>query len=771
MTGISVWWMAGVFSVVLGAQAQEGITSSVEDETYVVSNGLLTLRYVASDRQMQVVRAGKTVVHSVALWEEALGQSTAATFVSKATPMGEMKGISIQSSPDSPTRQSFFLAPGVPFLLVKAELFNAGAEPLERKTLVPFDAALDLGGDTGSLKWLGCDGLDPVSQGKTSYVFLTLADPATRQGVVGGWITHERASGIVSGSAEEGTIRLSARSEYGRVSVASGGLLEGETFALGFFEDVLDGLDAFAALTAKINNIVLPKDIPSGYCTWYHAGALNEKGMGKLAEFCAEQRLNEYGLTTLQIDDGWQIFSRDYTTHKPDGPYRSGMKATVDTIRAAGFRPGLWLIPFGWDAKSPTFAEHQDYFVHREDGSIYSVTWAGDCLDMTHPGAQALLKDTVRRAAQEWGYSYLKIDGLWSGIAALLLYPSPEYRDDGLGDAVFHDRTKTNLDAFRQGLRLVREAAGPDTYLLGCCIPQNMRSMGGSIGLVDGMRIGADISAEWKSIVGCIPMAARLYFWNGKVWYNDPDCLMVREPLTLDEARAWGSVIALSGQMNMNSDWIPGLPPERLDIIRRTMPNTGHVARPLDLLENNEPRRWHLRAEVHGTRRDIVGLFQWEDTGPATVRLELEELGLPTSPEAHYVGFDFWENQFIPAFSKGRDFEMRPGSCRVLAIEKVLERPQLISTSRHAAQLLAEVSDLRWEPDRKCLSGLSQVIAGDAYELRIHAGVYGMSAATVSPEDLASGVTISPREEKPFLRVGIASPQSRGVAWEIRFSE
>ena len=768
---IRVWLTAALAVAAATAQALDAVTASVQGDSYEVSNGLLTLRYVASERRMQVERGGKTVVHSVALWEEVLGQSTAAALVSKTAPLGEMQGISIQSSPDSPTRQSLFLAPGVPFLLVQAELFNAGTEPLERKTLVPFDAALDLGGDTGSLKWLGCDGLAPAPQGKTSYVFLTLADPATRQGVVGGWVTHERASGIVQGSVVDGTVRLSARSEYGRVSVAPGGLLEGETFALGFFEDVLDGLDAFAGLTAKINNIVLPKNVPSGYCTWYHAGALNETGMGKLAEFCAEQRLNEYGLTTLQIDDGWQILSRDYTAHKPDGPYRSGMKATADTIRAAGFRPGLWLIPFGWDAKSPTFAEHQDYFVHREDGSIYGVTWAGDCLDMTHPGAQALLQDTVRRAAQEWGYSYLKIDGLWSGIAALLLYPSPEYRDDGLGDAVFHDRTKTNIDAFRQGLRLVREAAGPDTYLLGCCIPQNMRSMGGSIGLVDGMRIGADISAEWKSIVGCIPMAARLYFWNGKVWYNDPDCLMVREPLTLDQARAWGSVIALSGQMNMNSDWIPGLPPERLEIIKRTMPNTGYVARPLDLLENNEPRRWHLHAEVQGARRDVVGLFQWDDTGPATVRLQLEALGLANEPGAQYLGFDFWENQFIPAFSVGREFELRPGSCRVIVLERVLERPQLISTSRHAAQLLAEISELRWDTERKCLSGISQVIAGDNYELRVYCGGYGLASAAVSAEDLASHVTLSPAEEKPFLRVGIASPQSRGVDWEIVFSE
>jgi len=476
-------------------------------------------------------------------------------------------------------------------------------------------------------------------------------------------------------------------------------------------------------------------------------------------------------LTTLQIDDGWQILPRDYTTHKPDGPYPNGMKVTADAIRQAGFHAGLWLIPFGWDSKSPTFAERQDYFTHRADGSIYSVTWAGDCLDMTHPDARALLSGTVRRTVKDWGYSYLKIDGLWTGIAAQILYPSPEYRDDGLGDAVFHDKSKTNIDAFRMGLRAVREAAGPDTYILGCCIPQNMRSMGGAIGLVDGMRIGADIGAEWKAIIGCVPMAARLYFWNGKVWYNDPDCLLVRDPLTLDQARAWGSLIALSGQMNMDSDWIPGLPPERLDILKRTMPNTGQVARPLDLLQTDMPACWHLRSGEGAARRDVVGLFRWQEAQPASTELNLARLGLPAGEDASYVGFDYWENKFVPAFHGACPIDLPPDSCRVIALQKASGQPQLLSTSRHVAQLLQEVESLQWDAGRKCLRGVSHVIAGDPYELRIHCGHFALSAAAVSAEDLAAGVAVTAKDEKPFLRVGITTPQSRAIAWEITFTE
>ena len=50
--------------------------------------------------------------------------------------------------------------------------------------------------------------------------------------------------------------------------------------------------------------------------------------------------------------------------------------------------------------------------------------------------------------------------------------------------------------SFDDCLRLVREAAGPNVFLLGCNIPQNMRSFGGAFGLVDAMRVGPDTGSS-----------------------------------------------------------------------------------------------------------------------------------------------------------------------------------------------------------------------------------------------------------------------------------
>ncbi len=127
-------------------------------------------------------------------------------------------------------------------------------------------------------------------------------------------------------------------------------------------------------------------------------------------------------------------------------------------------------------------------------------------------------------------------------------YVNLAYKDDHFGDAVLHDPDKTNIEAFRSGLKLVREAAGKDVFLLGCCASQNMRSYGGAFGLVDAMRVGPDNGGgSWKSVLTGPRIASRHYHLNGRIWYNDPDVVYVRPSLSLDQARANASWVADHG--------------------------------------------------------------------------------------------------------------------------------------------------------------------------------------------------------------------------------
>ena len=53
----------------------------------------------------------------------------------------------------------------------------------------------------------------------------------------------------------------------------------------------------------------------------------------------------------------------------------------------------------------------------------------------------------------------------------------------------------THVEAYRTGMKIVRETAGKDVFILGCNLAQNMRILGPSIGFVDAMRIGPDNKA------------------------------------------------------------------------------------------------------------------------------------------------------------------------------------------------------------------------------------------------------------------------------------
>jgi hypothetical protein len=171
--------------------------------------------------------------------------------------------------------------------------------------------------------------------------------------------------------------------------------------------------------------------------------------------------------------------------------------------------------------------DHPDWFVKKQDGSIYWVKWAGDCLDMTNPQARAFLAGVIKRITHEWGYKLLKLDGLWSGMACSILYPDPKYRDDHLGDAVFSDPTKTNEEVYRSGLRLVRERRVRMCSCSAATSPRTCERWAGALGWsmrCASARTSRPIGAR---VVRCAKPASYLYFWNGRVWHNDPDCLML----------------------------------------------------------------------------------------------------------------------------------------------------------------------------------------------------------------------------------------------------
>ncbi|HEY2082802.1 MAG TPA: hypothetical protein VGI88_08450, partial [Verrucomicrobiae bacterium] len=454
---------------------------------------------------------------------------------------------------------------------------------------------------------------------------------------------------------------------------------------------------------------------------------------------------------------------RNFTTHDPAGPYPSGMKTAAENLKSHGLTPGLWFLPFAGTVGDPFFDGHEDWFVKHENGAPYTVKWGGTCLDMTYAPAREHVRDVVSRITHQWGFKYIKIDGLWTGTATPIEYVNTGYKDDNIGDAVFHDPNKSNIEAYRDGLKLVRQAAGKDVFILGCNGPQNMRSYGGAFGLVDGMRVGPDNKSDWKNLLRGPAFGSRHYFLNGRVWYNDPDPLYVRESVPLNHAQLICSWVTISGALNTSSEWYPGLSPERLDLLKRTMPSHGLPARPVDLFENDLPGIWLLTDDRHAVRRDVIGLFNW-DHNEKEFDYPLDKMGLNGKTE--YVAFDYWKNSLVPLIKDKLQISVPGESCCVLAVRPVANHPQLISTSRHITQGIVDVMDEKWNSESKTLTGRSKIVGSDPYELRIVLPDKNWNAATA---EVSGGATAAFTQNENLVRTTIQSAKSGEVSWSVKF--
>jgi hypothetical protein len=741
-----------------------------------IENGLVAVSYsedagltaeCISDGRMQVV-AGTLYRHG----------GTAGIIAVSDKLWGKGKAIEVRHEDGSASRACVFS--GIPFVFITTTVTNPTSQSLTLHSVEYIKLTLSLGAEPGELRALGTGGLTGLARGNDkkhnqnpgSFSHLAIAEPNDRRGLVCGWLSQERGSGIVFSDVVDGRGEITGQLDFGRLEVKPGASEELDTFVFGFFADARAGLEQLADLIAKRNRIVL-KPQPGVYCTWYHAGASNETAFEKNTHFAAEH-LKDYGLSVMQVDDGWQDGQskngprKNFTKVKADGPYKSGMRNTSDMVKKARLVPGIWYMPFAGTWDDPYFADKQEWFAKGPDGKPFDTKWGGTCLDLTRPDVREYVTGIARTICRDWGYEYIKIDGLWTGTATRLCYVQSGYSDDAMGESRLADANMTHIQAYRAGLRAVREGAGQGVFILGCCIAQNMRSMGASYGLVDAMRIGPDNGRKWHDMLRGPWSGSNLYFLHGRVWYNDPDPLYVGKDIPAEQARTLLTWVAISGQLNSSSENYADLPADRLDMLRRSIPAHGRFARPVDIFENTIPKLWLLS---DGSRA-VIGCFNWDEEKEVEMEYPLEKVGL--SGKTTYVGFDYWADRFVGPFSGSLKVKLSPAGCMSLSVRAMSDEPQALGTSRHVTQGITDILDERWNRADRTLSGSSLVVGGDDYEIRIYAakGAKNWPAAgvSVSGEDTAAGVIAKVvGQDGPCLRVRITSPVSRCVKWRVAF--
>jgi len=767
------------------ARKNESVLSAQSKSS--ISNQFLTLAYnpAVKDFEMTSRSAKKTFLKNIV--PNGTIQSVEKKAVTSSV-FGNGSALIVQTTEGNSF--SFVLYPLQPFLFVSQTVKNANNKDVDISKLNPVSFNVDLGKPANELKTIGTGGLLAPDKNPGSYVFLTTVDPSTRNGVVSGWITNEKGSGVLFSSVNKNQVKINAQIDYGHFLLPAGKKEAVETLVIGYFDDARLGEEQFADAVAKQQNIKL-KDRQAVYCTWYsekNGGAGSEASNIELAKFIEDKNLKSFGLGVVQIDDEWQAGGkyngprRGFDRVDPKGGYPNGMSRSAKALKEAGLGAGIWWMPFARNYQDPEYKDRQHWFARHTNGSPFDTKWGATSLDLTNPEVQSHIADLAKKM-KNWGYNYFKMDGLYTGTVTNLVYINDGYKNDSIGNSKpLFNPLKTQIEAFRDGLKILRTAVGEDVFFSGCSASQNMRSFGASIGLVNSMRIGPDFNHDGQTIRTGVIRASRLYFLNGKIWWNDPDPSMLRESGlstadpgaggigSLTRARLLPSFVAVTSQFFLSSDWLPDLPEERLEIMKRCMASHEGIARPVDLFDKFLPSIWRASDQKTGTERNVIGLFNWE-TSAKKIASTLEWAGL--NNKKTYYAFDFWANKPMANISGTLSEELPGESCKIISIREKVNHPVVVSTSQHVTQGMIDLLEERWKDG--ALTGTSKVIGGDSYELRI-AGLNdgalwktGKGEIIGNPKEVT--IEVLPQAESGWLRVLIKSKQNQTVKWRIAFKK
>lgn len=538
-----------------------------------------------------------------------------------------------------------------------------------------------------------------------------------RESVALGYLENASALGLVL-AARTGPDELAfvAESTYApAIALPSGASVGSDRFALNVAASPYAALEDYAAAVGAAQN-ARTRSIVNGWCSWFYTLAeVSEDEVLRNAAFAAE-RLRPFGLEYIQIDEGYQRSHGDWEGNER---FPHGMQWLAERIRERGLEPGIWISPYVVSENTDVFRRHPDWLVHRNDGSLQRIgNWEHEsspgalaetvkryCLDITHPGAAAWLRELFGTIAQRWGYSLVKLDFMaWSILAA------ERYRDPTLSSAA----------VYRRGLELMRAGAGDGCHILDCG-PANT-----TVGLVDSVRIEADINygyadAAWKQYFddpSCsTAAAAKRYYFHRRTWVNDADHVCL-DLLPLRQAEAAATSIALSGGNLISGDRIDELDPMKLEILKKVTPSLGEAAVPVDLFDSDIPTAFVLHVERPFGAWSVVALFNPDSSAAVERRFPLRRLGLDEAQT--YLAFDFWKQRFAGALTGELHARVDPGGVTLLALHAATGRPQLLSTSRHVAQGAIEIEDLQWDERSRSLSGVSVGPPGSAHDVFVH---------------------------------------------------
>lgn len=493
---------------------------------------------------------------------------------------------------------------------------------------------------------------------------------------------------------------------------------------------------------------------PAGWCSWYYYYLdITEEEMKKNTDWLAEN-LKPYGLEYVQLDDGYQLLAADQYQAKSwirwNEKFPSGCAALADYIHERGFKAGLWLTPFS-QGDDDLVAAHPDWFLTDSDGEVVRTFKGAMTVDASRDEVlDEWFSPLFRTLAQEAGYDYFKIDGQPEVVRA---YQKNEAR---------FGRAMTGHEAYRRGLERIRKEIGPERFLLNCwgTAPEG-------VGFVNAARTGGDVAASWMGILPAKRATEAWYYTHNVCWYADPDVVCVRPPLTPDQATLWVSLMGLTGQLLMASDKMYDLPEDRVELLRRIYPVMPTYPMEFYPLAENQLEVVNLKINKFYHNFDVVGFFNWE-RNDRTITVSLDQLGLK---RADYAVYDFWNHTFLGVTADKISLNVPKQGCRLVSLNRaILNRPNLVATSRHITMGGVDIIEKKWSSKYRTLTGKStNLVALEPYTLSFYLPDNRFPSFEVTTEEALESQTFE--QKGRALDVTFVPQQAGDLTWKFQFKK
>lgn len=535
-------------------------------------------------------------------------------------------------------------------------------------------------------------------------------------------------------------------------------------------------LAEYAAGARAFTNVVdpapafLPQPTPEGWAASDSlAGGLTEESV--LTNAAALRRIAgpRNGLL-VRIGDGFEAHAGDW---EPGPGFPRGHRWLTETLGARGFQAGLRIAPFAISVNSRVFKEHPEWLLLDGEGRPVVVE-DGDSgglyvLDPSVQPARAWLRDLLQTITRQWGYRHILLDDL--SLATL-------------GRGVMRGNM-TPVEAYRAALRAMRLGAGKETYLLAGGAP-----MGPTLGLVNGARV-ASVPALDRPPVDGVARGAALRQWMHNVWWqNDPGPLNLGGAIPDDAARAWTSLVALSGGLAILGGDLAGsgpaaVPEERFAMARMALPVLANGAAPpfnssamkaaratgarlADMWTSGDhvpgpPSVWWLPSDASPVRITEVAVFNWTDKEQRRVVTPAAFGVTPEGRRAHV--WDVWERRYLGAPTGALTLDAPPRGVRLLCLTPDVGYPQVLGTDAHVVSARPRLLGASYDAKYRALKGRANVTLHAPFHLALTVpkglALFRLDAPGAVVERLPS------EDGSALFRI---TPERAEIAWTARYA-